>query len=201
MNTYHHPATQAIFGVSRGSSSTIPENRFMKFIWNDGDDDMSILIDAQPFVLRPAQILCVTYLNVIELPLHESALKTLWFNREFYCVHTYDSEVSCNGLLFFGSSSTPVVQLDTAETIRLRTLFGVLEEEFGIVDVNQEEMLRILLKRFIIRCTRLARKQLINEHATTSDIDLIRQFSYLVEEYFRSKKNGSRICCSYAPLS
>ena len=128
----------------------------MKFIWNDGDDDMSILIDAQPFVLRPAQILCVTYLNVIELPLHESALKTLWFNREFYCVHTYDSEVSCNGLLFFGSSSTPVVQLDTAETIRLRTLFGVLEEEFGIVDVNQEEMLRILLKRFIIRCTRLA---------------------------------------------
>jgi len=64
-------------------------------------------------------------------------------------------------LFFFGSNIYPVLYLDDEETDRLRTLFEVLNEEFTIHDSNQEEMLRILLKRFIIRCTRMAKKQLL----------------------------------------
>jgi len=188
VNFYLNPLSKAKFGLTRGLPPDISVDQFMRFLWNDGDDALALNVDGLSVVLHPSRILCVTYMNAIKLPAQTTALKSLWFNREFYCVHTFDSEVSCNGLLFFGSNNTPVVQLDTSETIRLRTLFGVLEEEFTVRDINQEEMLRILLKRFIIRCTRLARKQLFDEQASPSDIDLIRQFSYLVEEHYRTRK-------------
>jgi hypothetical protein len=49
-------------------------------------------------------------------------------------------------------------------------------------------MLRLLLKRFIIRCTRVARKQLIKGSVPEARIDIIRQFNVLVEEHFKSLK-------------
>lgn len=49
-------------------------------------------------------------------------------------------------------------------------------------------MLRILLKRFIIRCTRMAKKQILKSDGNQSDIDLVRHFNVLVEEHFKTKK-------------
>jgi len=111
------------------------------------------------------------------------------FNREFYCVHTFDNETTCNGLLFYGSTFSPIIQLDSNETDRLNTLIAVLSEEFETRDTNQEEMLRLLLKRFIIRCTRVARKQYNLENLDNQDVDLIRHFNVLVEEHFRKLKS------------
>ena len=121
----------------------------------------------------------------------KTGLKFLLFNREFYCIHTNDSEVSCNGLLFFGSDFTPTLQLSEGETDTLRTLFTVLSEEFDIHDTGKEEMLRILLKRFIIRCTRMANNQLVKNGDNQTETDLIRHFNVLVEEHFKSKKRVS----------
>jgi len=167
------------------------EGSFMMFIWNDEPTSLSLIVDDRELVLHPNQITCVTYLQFVSIKDAGRKVKTLAFNREFYCVHTNDSEVSCNGLLFFGSNYTPILTIDEKETHRLQTLFSVLEEEFQVNDANQEEMLRILLKRFIIRCTRLARKQLLNNPESNSDVDLIRKFNYLVEEHFRHKKTVS----------
>jgi hypothetical protein len=63
-------------------------------------------------------------------PARKQSCSCLSFNKAFYCIHTNDAEVSCNGLLFFGSDFTPVIQIDTHEQQRLDTLAGVLEEEF-----------------------------------------------------------------------
>jgi AraC-like DNA-binding protein len=115
----------------------------------------------------------------------------LSFNRAFYCIHTNDAEVSCNGLLFFGSNYTPVISLDENEKARLHTLIDVLNEEFIIRDQNQDEMLRILLKRFIIRCTRLARIQMSKSDIHEGQIDIIREFNILVEEHFKRLKKVS----------
>jgi AraC-like DNA-binding protein len=46
-------------------------------------------------------------------------------------------------------------------------------------------MLRLLLKRFIIRITRLARRQLIKTKLPEKELELIRQFNVLVEEHFK----------------
>lgn len=164
---------------------------YLKFIWNDGTENATLQIDDRQITLEPSSITCVTYLHKVQIDNSGNNLKTLLFNREFYCVHTYDSEVSCNGLLFFGSNTSPVLNLDKDEQQRLRTLFHVLNEEFAVRDANQEEMLRILLKRFIIRCTRLAKEQILKSQDKQSDIDLIRQFNVLVEEHFKTKKSVS----------
>jgi len=169
--------------------SYVNSGSYMMFLWNDGDQSIQIRLDHRELILSPNQILCTTYLHKVKVDKEEAELKCLFFNREFYCVHTYDSEVSCNGLLFFGSNTSPILELDEGESERLRILFSVLKEEFSVTDVNQEEMLRILLKRMIIRCTRLARKQLLKQSTNETDIDLVREFNVLVEEYFRTRKS------------
>jgi AraC-like DNA-binding protein len=159
------------------------------FIWNDGNLPVLMNVDGRKMELYPGRLTCPTYLQKVQIDNNSGGLKVLVFNREFYCVHTHDREVSCNGLLFFGSSILPVLQLDEEETGRLRTLFDVLEDEFEEKDQNQEEMLRILLKRFIIRCTRMAKEQILKSDESQSDIDVVRRFNVLVEEHFKTKKS------------
>jgi AraC-like DNA-binding protein len=189
INSYTNPDIDARFAISRGFQKDMLKigDNFM-FFWNDGKDPVKMRIDDREIFLEPDHITCTTYLHKVQIDNSEDHLKALVFNREFYCVHTYDSEVSCSGLLFFGSNTSPVMKLDAEETDRLRTLYSVLEEEFTIADTNQEEMLRILLKRFIIRCTRLARQQILKSADKQSDIDLVRVFNVLVEEHFRTRK-------------
>jgi AraC-like DNA-binding protein len=161
--------------------------KHLKFLWNYGGIPMKLMLDQQMLTLDPSHIISCTYLQKIKV-LHEQPnpeVLILAFNRGFYCIHTNDSEVSCNGFLFFGSNYSPMVKLDDAESGRLRTLASVLQEEFDTTDQNQEEMLRLLLKRFIIRVTRLARKQLIDRKLPEKELELIRQFNILVEEHFK----------------
>lgn len=163
----------------------------LMFIWNDGSFPATLRVDGREVELCPGSINCTTYLQKVQIDNNSGGLKVLVFNREFYCVHTHDSEVSCNGLLFFGSTISPVLRLDEEEADRLRILFEVLEEEFEEKDQNQEEMLRILLKRFIIRCTRMAKEQILKNDESQSDIDVVRKFNVLVEEHFKEKKSVS----------
>ena len=159
----------------------------LKFFWNYGGLPLKLLVDQQQVTLEPNHLLSCTYLQKIVI-LKEQVFPEvllLAFNREFYCIHTHDAEVSCNGFLFFGSNFTPMVVLDEKENGRLRTLASVLQEEFDMRDQNQEEMLRLLLKRFIIRVTRLARKQLIKRKLPEKELELIRQFNVLVEKHFK----------------
>ena len=189
IKTFHNPDISARFAMAGGfPNGYVNDGHFMMFLWNDGKKPVSMVIDDRKIDLHPHHLLCTTYLHKIHIDNSGDQLKCLFFNREFYCVHTYDSEVSCNGLLFFGSNSSPVLKLDDEETSRLRTLFSVLEEEFSFADSSQEEMLRILLKRLIIRCTRMAKKQILKSDGNQPDIDLIRTFNVLVEEHFKTKK-------------
>lgn len=161
---------------------------FLKFIWNKGDDNVLIELDNQEQILYPNQIICTTYLQNIRISNNQNQVVVLLFNREFYCVHTYDSEVSCNGLLFFGSNQTPIILLNQNEVQVLTYLISVLKDEFDIVDGNREEMLRILLKRFIIRCTRLAKQQLFKGDISINEVDIVRLFNVLVEENYKKMK-------------
>jgi len=159
----------------------------LKFLWNYGGIPLSILVDQQEVILEPNHLLSGTYLQKIIIPQEQifPEVLLLAFDRGFYCIHTNDTEVSCNGLLFFGSNFTPIVALDKSESGRLRTLVCVLKEEFDTYDQNQEEMLRLLLKRFIIRVTRMARKQLTKRKLPEKELELVRQFNVLVEEHFK----------------
>jgi len=157
---------------------------FFKVIWNRGDL-VHLNIDGERVPLEQDQMICLTPLQNPNLSNLEGDCYILLFNREFYCIHENDHEVSCEGLLFWGSSELPVIQLDDEERPKFETLFQVLLDEMSTKDRIQGEMLRMLLKRLIIKGTRLARKQLFPESVGTKQTELIRQFNILVEQHFR----------------
>ena len=61
-------------------------------------------------------------------------------------------------------------------------------QESVIHDNLQEEMLRIVLKRFIITCTRIARQRFGVGQEKEKTFDIIRQYYVLVDRHFKEKK-------------
>ena len=110
------------------------------------------------------------------------------FNGNFYCIHGNDHEVSCNGLLFHGSSHVLTFVLSEDERRKIDTLTRIMQEEFLSTDHLQDEMLRVLLKRFIILCTRIAEDRQGAVRENSLQFETIRKFYVLVDTYFKEKK-------------
>ena len=75
--------------------------------------------------------------------------------------------------------------------------------EYILRDNLQGEMLRLLLKRFIILCTRLARKQLSGFPVNEKGFDIIQRYYVLVDNHFKEKKQVQAYAASvsYTHLS
>lgn len=74
--------------------------------------------------------------------------------------------------------------------ITIRQLYEVIDkmrDEFLLNDSLEGEMLRLLLKRFIILCTRTAREHFSDSQKKESGFDIIRQYSILVDKHFKEK--------------
>ena len=157
-------------------------------LWNRSKETAHITVEAIPVSLEPNQLFPLTYLQKTEFVKNPSALYIFSFNREFYCIKDHDHEVSCNGLLFFGTKDIPILTLDSENQKRLDLLFKVFEEEFDEKDSIQGEMLQMLLKRLIILCTRMARGQLEAKSIGKDQVDIIRAYYVLVDKHFKEKK-------------
>ena len=148
-------------------------------------DQIILTIDGVELILKANQMLFLTPHH--DLVMEESSvdLVTFVFNSEFYCVRDHDNEVSCHGFLFYGSSVLPVIDLDKEEQRSFQLLQDVFIEEFNNVDSIQGEMLEMLVKRLIIKATRLAKQTLTKPNLPQGAYDLVRQFNVLVEQHFR----------------
>ncbi len=156
--------------------------------WNL-DQSREIYIDGIKKCINADEVVCVTPHQTIEIPKEaEGGFRAFLFNRAFYCIHENDNEVSCEGLLFYGSSATSRLSLTGEEKQSFETLFSVFKEELENKDSIQGEMLRMLLKRLIIKCTRLAKKQTLPDDPLNSHLEIIRKFNLLVEQNFREKR-------------
>ena len=161
----------------------------IKIIWNQKEKPVNIEIDGiLPWALLPNQVITCTYFHHVAFPQGAPGLSAIFFNREFYCIADHDSEVSCNGILFFGTQDIPIITLDEKHHRKFVLLLEVILDELQTKDNIQGEMLQMLLKRWIIICTRLAKEQLIVKSLKDSQIDIIRQYNFLVDIHFRSKK-------------
>jgi len=101
---------------------------FYKIIWAQ-DRDRTLTIDGYEIHLMKYQMLFCTPLNVLQIP-KEPGITSVVFNREFYCLKEHDEEVSCNGLLFYGASTPPVINLDEMQIESYERMFGIFKEEF-----------------------------------------------------------------------
>ena len=125
-----------------------------KFIWVQSGSLM-VEVDHIPMYLMKDEIVTLTPLHHLEVKQIEGEYLTFLFNSNFYCIFGHDNEVSCNGFLFYGSSNVMRLKLSREETSNLYDIVRIFCQESAIHDNLQEEMLRIVLKRFIITCTRI----------------------------------------------
>lgn len=155
------------------------------FIWNRGSK-MQWEIDLIPQSIDSNTIFSLSPGQVIFILDKTEDYIVIQFNREFYCVQDHDHEVSCNGILFNGALSTPMLQLNEEEQHAFAVILEVMKYEFKNRDEVQLEMMKTVLKRFIIMCTRLAKQQYADKLINPSDMDLVRHFSAMVEKHFRT---------------
>lgn len=158
-----------------------------KFIWIQ-EGTLDIEVDHIPLHLEKNEIISLTPLHHIHIKKTEGEYLTLLFNSNFYCIYGHDNEVSCNGILFNGSSNVTRIQLTSEQASNLHDITRIFMGECNIKDNLQEEMLRIILKRFIITCTRIAREKLEITPEKEKSFDIIRQYYILVDTHFKEKK-------------
>lgn len=163
------------------------ETGLYKFIWVR-QGTIVLEIDHQEMILNKNDVISLSHLQHLKFKSIEGEYTTLLFNSNFYCIYGNDHEVSCSGFLFNGSSSIIRFTLDENECKQLNEITHTLTSEFTVADRLQEEMLRILLKRFIIKCTRIARQRISITQAKEHSFEIVRQFFNLVDEHFKQKK-------------
>jgi AraC family transcriptional activator of pobA len=168
--------TCSIFRESEGSNLTI--------LWFRADHN-EFIIDGQTYSFSKNQIIFLTEFHKVTVK-KKGETNYLRFNRPFYCVIDHDTEVSCKGILFFGSSQLPIIQLPDEEIEHLETLWKMFAIEMKSKDHPQIGMLQMMLERYLILCTRLYKLQK-HFHNKKNDSDVIREFNFLVEQHFKTK--------------
>ncbi len=166
-------------------------SKTIKFLWNRNNCPLTIQIDGMDLELLPDQIITVTYLQHVSYSETKLPLSAILFNREFYCISDHDSEVSCNGILFFGTQDIPIITIPKGQLNKFNLLHDMFIEEFSTPDNIQGDMLQMLLKRMIIMSTRLAKEQLIVKTLGNDQIDTIRRFNFLVDLHYKTKRKVS----------
>ena len=180
--TDNYPAHKAEFKDYEG---------LINIIWNRSEEEYNFYIDSLPYTLEPGQVTTSTYLQTLSFDKHPKPLTVFTFNRPFYCIQDHDHEVSCNGIIFFGTQQPPIITLAAVEQPKFDILYEVFLDEFKTRDNIQGEMLRMLLKRLIIKITRLAKTQLIPAELDDTQIDIIRKFNVFVDIHYREKRQVS----------
>ena len=166
----------------------------IKIVWNRNAESVKFSVDDYTVTLLPNQLVTLTYLQRISFGQAGLPLTAFTFNREFYCISDHDEEISCNGILFFGTQDLPIISIPEDQERKFHSLYDVFVDEFTTPDKIQGDMLQMLLKRLIIICTRLAKEQLIVKKLDNEQIDIIRKFNVLVDTHFKNQAQGQRLC-------
>nr|WP_298923793.1 helix-turn-helix domain-containing protein [uncultured Allomuricauda sp.] len=192
---FKDPKLGAILGltddIKRDNDRFSITSNTIKFLWNRNDKPIEFVVDDMVLELMPNQIVTVTYLQNVSFTKTDLPLSAILFNREFYCISDHDSEVSCNGILFFGTQDLPIISIPEDQLRKFNIWFEVFLEEFSTPDNIQGDMLQMLLKRLIIMSTRLAKEQHIVKALNNEQVDTIRKFNYLVDIHYKTKRKVS----------
>jgi AraC family transcriptional activator of pobA len=161
-----------------------PIDNSLTFLWFE-EDNNKITIDDIEYKFDQNQIVSLTEFHKVNISTVCNA-KMIRFNRSFYCIIDQDNEVGCKGILFFGASQVPVIDIPENELEKFQTIWKMFEIEMQSKDELQLEMLQSMLKRFVIMCTRIYKSQGNYTKVDDNQIDIIREYHFLVEQNFRT---------------
>ncbi len=154
----------------------------------DSDDNV-IEIDYVDYTFNTHDIVCLTEFHKVKTKDFKSAKLIKW-NKYFYCIINHDSEVGCKGILYYGASKLPIIHPNTEEIKAIKTNWQIMEEELKSNDSLQGESLQASLKRLLVLCTRIYRNQEdfnCKDDIEEADVDIIREYHFLVEKHFKEK--------------
>lgn len=157
----------------------------LRLLWFTSDQN-EIVIDGIDYKFDTDEIICLTQFHTLEYK-QINSVNLLRFNKPFYCIVNHDSEVGCKGLLYYGAAAPPIIRPDQMEKEVLKTAWKMASLEFEMKDNLQLEMLQMMLKRLLILCTRIFKRQKQMLDTASKKSDLFREFNYLVESHFRTK--------------
>ena len=131
-----------------------------KIIWVE-EGRIELSINHEKFVFEAGEVVSLSYLHHLEIVKIDGIYGAMMFNSRFFHIVEHDEEVLCNGLLFNGSLNIVSFRIPSDEdAFKLRRLKDVFAEEMNYRDSMQDEMLRLILKRALILCCRMARNKL-----------------------------------------
>ncbi|WP_054558878.1 AraC family transcriptional regulator [Croceitalea dokdonensis] len=174
----------------KDSLPLLKKKGYYKFMWAL-DNDVRLNVDGYDLILNKGQLIFCTPSDKVTMEIGQTGCISYVFNREFYCIRDHDYEVSCYGLLFYGSSQPRVISLNEKDSNSYIMMNQIMIEEFITKDHVQGEMLRVVLKRMLIKSTRLARNTMPNPELPDFKVDLIRRFNVLVDDNFKEKHQVS----------
>jgi AraC family transcriptional activator of pobA len=165
----------------------------LSLLWITSDHNQ-ITIDSVEHDFKTNEIICITEFHKIEIG-SISGLKLLKFNKAFYCILANDSEVGCKGILYYGASNLPVILIPEDQLEKLEMVWKVLCMELESYDSLQLEMLQMLLKRILILCTRIYKNQIHFQFLDKTNLDIVREFNFLVEKNFKELHTVADYAC------
>lgn len=169
----------------KGLSSPTPRP-INTFIYNKGEAQ-EVVIDEIAYTM-PARCILPLVSNQHFVFKRPETLTAWQFNREFYCIVDHDAEVGCVGFLFYGIRHPMFITLNEDESEEMNNLEKVFSNELLLKDNFQGEMLRTLLKRVIIKTTRIAKLQCESyQQFPDEKMDVVRKFALLLEGNFRQE--------------
>lgn len=169
----------------KGLSSPTPRP-INTFIYNKGETQ-EVVIDEIAYTM-PARCILPLVSNQHFVFKRPETLTAWQFNREFYCIVDHDAEVGCVGFLFYGIRHPMFITLNEDESEEMNNLEKVFSNELLLKDNFQGEMLRTLLKRVIIKTTRIAKLQCESyQQFPDEKMDVVRKFALLLEGNFRQE--------------
>ena len=93
--------------------------------------------------------------------------------------------MACDGILFHNAYEVPVALMDKKASDDLQNNLLQIKNEIVLDDSSIEEMLRILLKQIIIKCTRLWKQEHhVAGEQMRPEVEFSRTFSQLVEWHY-----------------
>ena len=176
-----HRGNKSFSGKGLGSPGPLPINTF---VFNR-EESQEVVIDEIAYTM-PAPCILPLVSNQHFIFEHPETLTAWQFNREFYCIVDHDAEVGCVGFLFYGIRHPMFIKLDEEDVGEIAHLEKVFSNELMLNDNFQGEMLRTLLKRVIIKTTRIAKLQSESyQQFPDEKMDIVRKFSLLLEGSFK----------------
>lgn len=157
----------------------------LSIFWNSARET-TLIVDAVQYSIKPNQMVFLTEFHSVDLSMVDE-INIIRFNRNFYCIDNHDSEIGCKGILFFGASQVPIINLDEENRKKIEILWSVFLSELESKDELQLEMLQMLLKRLLILTTRIYKEENKIVQLQETKMDVIRNFSFLVEVHYKTK--------------